>query len=106
MLTVCRTTIAVLGFALAIPVHAADAGTETVIVRVARPIDNSPAGMRRLERRIAVAALEACGASASSLSEVKDAGLRSACWQQSYADAIAQVGSPAKAHVAAIERPR
>ena len=108
MLTFCRATIALFGFALAMPVHAApvtaETGTETVIVRITRPASTSPATMRRLERRIAVAALEVCGASAFSLSEVKDAGLRSACWRQSYADAMAQVGAPTHAQAITIER--
>ncbi len=105
MLTVCRATIALLGCALAMPAHAApaDHGSETVIVRVARPVSRSPAAMRRLERRIADAALEVCGASDFSLAEVKAAVLRSACWRQSYADAIAQVGGAPHGRALAIE---
>ncbi len=103
MLTVCRTTIALLGCALAMPVQAAPADPETVIVRVARPASHTPAAMRRLERRIADAALEVCGASDFSLADVKAAVLRSACWRQSYADAIAQVGGAPHGRALAIE---
>jgi UrcA family protein len=105
MLTVRRATIALLGWVLAVPVQAAptDTDAETVIVRVARPVSHSPAAMRRLDRRLAAAALDACGASAFSAPGVQDAVLRSACWRQSYADAIAQVGGSNHGRALAIE---
>ena len=105
-MTIRHAALALLGFALAVSVPAAASDMEIAIVRVVRPVSTSPAALRQLKRRIADAALEVCGASTFSASGVKDATVRSACWRKSYADAIAQMGSSARADGIAIPRPR
>lgn len=92
--------IAALALSLGLPLAALAAGPDerTTIVHVRRPAVTSPAAARRLELRLADAALEACGAPAGSLAEVKADVRRSRCWQDSYAGAVAQVrGSLAQA---------
>lgn len=93
----------VAGFAT--PASARDAGFETVVVHVARPADTSPAALRRLKGRIEEAALEACGADAGSLTEVRQAVHRSDCWRKSFAGGMAQANSPSGRDVAALSPP-
>lgn len=90
---ILRTTTiaALLALSAAAPAFAADPGAVTTSIRVPRLADASPAADRRMERRIADAALEACGASPFSAAEVKAAVARSRCWHESYADGMAQL---------------
>jgi UrcA family protein len=97
-----RAPLALFGLVLIAPSLAAEPGTETISIRVGRPASPSPAATRRLERRIASAALEACGASPYSAPELKDAVAHSACWRDSYAGGIAQIGRAAPKDVAAL----
>lgn len=110
-----RTTLALLVSTLAVsmlavPVRAATAATagpatEIAIIHIARPMTATPAAMVRLQRRIAAAALEVCGASAFSAPGVHDAVAHSACWRQSYADGMAQAGPLVHADSAALSLP-
>lgn len=102
MLTFRCAPLALAGLVLIVPSLAAQPASETVSIRVAHPASLSPAATRRLERRIANAALEACGASPYSAPGYKDAVARSTCWHDSYADGIAQIGQGAKTAVAAL----
>jgi UrcA family protein len=86
------TTFALLASRLITPALANDPGVVTMTVRVARPATVTPAATRGFKRRIADAALEACGASPYSAAEMKAAVARSQCWKVSYAGAIAQSG--------------
>ena len=88
--------LALIGSALVLvtPAHADPAGTETISIRVHRP---AAAARQDVERRIAAAALEACGASSFSAPGVKQAVARSACWHDSYARGIAQLDGDARA---------
>ncbi len=72
------------------PVQAREVGTETVSIRVARTdIDpNSPSAVRHLRRRLADAALEACGGSTFSIAETRAAIQATQCWHDAYADAL------------------
>jgi UrcA family protein len=54
----------------------------------------SHAGARRLLQRIGDAALEACGASSFSLTEVKSATIASQCWKDAVAAAVRRIDSP------------
>jgi UrcA family protein len=76
--------------------HAAPAGLETTEIRVRyeRRELTSPAAARSLLRRIGDAALESCGASAFSLSEVKTATVVSRCWRDAVDDAVRRIGNP------------
>ena len=93
MLTFRCATLALLGSLIAASAQAAEPATEIAVVHVARPASASPATSQRLERRIAAAALEACGAPAFSAPGLRDAVAQSACWRQAYADGIAQMGA-------------
>lgn len=88
--------LALIGSALVLvtPAHADPAGTEIISIRVHRP---AAAARQDVERRIAAAALEACGASSFSAPGVKQAVARSACWHDSYARGIAQLDGDARA---------
>jgi UrcA family protein len=76
--------------------HAAPTGLETTGIRVRyeRRELTSPAAARGLLRRIGDAALESCGASAFSLSEVRTATVVSRCWRDAVDDAVRRIGSP------------
>ena len=76
--------------------HAAPTGLETTEIRVRyeRRKLTSPAAARSLLRRIGDAALESCGASSFSLSEVKTATVVSRCWRDAVDDAVRRIGSP------------
>jgi|GEM_PF-6694719 len=89
----------ILGCALANAAQADGTGLETVTIHVHRP---AAAGARPdLQRRIAAAAREACGASPFSAPGVKEAVARSACWHDSYAAGIAQIDGAARSTFAA-----
>ena len=85
---------ALAAFGLAAPVFAAPvtipAGMVTTRIRVARPARASAGATRAVTRRLADAALEACGGSGFSLAEMRAAVVATRCWQDAYADAIAQ----------------
>ncbi|WP_294395292.1 UrcA family protein [uncultured Sphingomonas sp.] len=71
-------------------------GTITTDVRVSG-LDRTPetaAEVGRVQRRLANAALEACGASTFSLTDVKRAVAGSTCWRQAYAEAAGRVRWP------------
>lgn len=91
-----RLPLALIGSALMLvaPAHADTAGTETVSIRVHR---SAAAARQDVERRIAAAALEACGASTFSAPGVRQAVARSACWHDSYARGVAQIDGDARA---------
>jgi UrcA family protein len=76
--------------------HAAPTGLETTGIRVRyeRRELTSPAAARSLLRRIGDAALESCGASSFSLSEVRTATVVSRCWRDAVDDAVRRIGSP------------
>jgi UrcA family protein len=76
--------------------HAAPTGLETTEIRVRyehREL-TSPAAARILLRRIGDAALESCGASSFSLTEVRTATVMSRCWRDAVDDAVRRIGSP------------
>lgn len=98
--------IALLALVWGMPVLAEDVGPLTSSVRVARPAASARIATRTLERRIADAAMDVCGASPFSGAEVKAAVARSQCWHDSYAAGIAQIGAPSPADVAALPPPR
>ena len=91
MLSLRSAIVAVTVAGFAAPILAADPATITTRVAVIRPATTSPVKMRHLKRRLADAALEACGASGFSLAEMKAAAARSRCWQDAYAGAIVQI---------------
>lgn len=95
-----------LGLALVAPAQAAEHGAETLTIRIARPASTAPAVTRRLERRIAAAALEVCGASPYSVPDMKDAVKHSPCWRESYAAGIAQMRDPARSPIVMLSLPR
>ena len=86
----------VLGGIVSMEGHAAATGWETTEIRVRydRRELTSPAAARSLLRRIRDAALESCGASSFSLSEVKTATVASRCWMDAVDDAVRRIGSP------------
>ena len=78
------------------PSHAPPAAAQSTEIRVRydhREL-SSPAGARHLLRRIGNAALESCGASSFSLSEVKTAAMASPCWKDAVDDAVRRVHHP------------
>ena len=101
MSVIRRSALVLLAVGLAAPTFAADPGAETTSVRVFRPTTASPHATRSLQRRIAAAALEACGATGFSVAEAKAAVARSQCWRDSYAGGIAQIDDGASRTAAA-----
>ena len=75
---------------------AAAAGSEKTEIRVRyEPRElTSPAGARRLLRRIGDAALESCGASAFSLAEIKAVTVESQCWKDAVEEAVRRIDNP------------
>ena len=86
----------VLGALVCTASHAAATGLETTEIRVRyEPRElTSPAGARRLLRRIGDAALESCGASSFSLSELKTITVESRCWKDAVGNAVRRIDSP------------
>jgi UrcA family protein len=101
MSIVTRALAAALVLSLAAPAIAGNDGTITTSVRVKRIAVRSPQDARRLDRRIADAALQACGAEDHDLSEMRGAIRHSSC----YADAMRDAhSSTATASAAPVER--
>jgi len=76
--------------------NATPAAVQTTEIRVRydhRELTSS-AGARHLLRRIGKAALESCGASSFSLSEVKTAAMASPCWKDAVNDAVRRIHDP------------
>ena len=76
--------------------HATPLALQTTQIRVRyhhREL-SSPAGARHVLRRIGEAALESCGASSFSLSEVKTAAMTSTCWKHAVDDAVRRIHEP------------
>ena len=71
-------------------------GSDTTDIRVRyEPRElTTEAGARRLLRRIDDAALESCGASSFSLTELKIITAESRCWKDAVADAVRRIDSP------------
>jgi UrcA family protein len=92
MSNINRTAAALLMAALAAP-GVAGAQTITTSVAVKRVAVHSEADAHRLQRRIADAALEACGASGFSAAEYRDAVTHSACYSAAIAQANATAGT-------------
>lgn len=90
------STAALLVLAVAPFATAASAAPMTVSIPVSKAkLDlNNPRDAQRMMRRIDMAALEACGASAHSFTEVKRAVAASACHQDAVAGAVAQLNTP------------
>jgi UrcA family protein len=84
--------------------------TDTVVVRHVDLHPRTPRAARLTLDRIGEAALDVCGASPYSLPEVRRAVRASACWHDSMARAVAQIGDPllanADADAGARRRPR
>ncbi len=97
--------LALIVLGLAASIAAAEPGVETTIVRVRGAASMSPAAMRHLEERISQAALEVCGAAPGSLVEVKDAVAHTRCWQDSYANGMAQIAAGDQSAVAMLPPP-
>lgn len=68
--------------------------TTEIRVRYDRRELNTAEGARHLLKRIGQAALESCGASSFSLSEVKSATMASACWKDAVAGAVRRIHDP------------
>lgn len=88
--------LAALAAMMPAPATAADRAdaTRSVTVRHIDPSLTSPAAATRLLTRLDKAALEVCGASGFSLSDVKQATRRSRCWQDAMADAVRRLDNP------------
>jgi UrcA family protein len=85
-----------LGTFISMSGHAAGRGSDISEIRLRyEPRElTSPAGARRLLRRIGDAALESCGASSFSLAEFKVVTLQSRCWKDAVDDAVRRIDSP------------
>lgn len=88
--------VALLAMAILTGAGPALAEEESVTVRLYAPDlhPRTPAAADRLLGRIEEAALEACGASPSSLYELRRAARQSDCWRKAVSNAVAQVGDP------------
>jgi UrcA family protein len=86
----------VLGAMAATASHATPTTVQTTEIRVRYDHRElaSPAGARHLLRRIGKAALESCGASSFSLSDVKTAAMASPCWKDAVDDAVRRIHDP------------
>lgn len=94
-------SLSTLAFALLLASSPAQARTDPLDTRIelhvhlpAAPARNEAAARRSIAT-LGRAALVACGGSDTSLAQLKTAVRQSACWHQTMADAVAQVGDPA-----------
>jgi UrcA family protein len=76
--------------------HAVATDSETTEIKLRyEPRElTSPAGARRLLRRIGDAALESCGASSFSLAEFKTITVESQCWKDAVEAAVRHIDNP------------
>ncbi|EGD60333.1 hypothetical protein Y88_2207 [Novosphingobium nitrogenifigens DSM 19370] len=103
LLTFAALAPAVVGLSIVVAIaigspaaHAAPAADmETIRIPVhIRNHDTSPAAAAAIRHRIETAALEACGASAFSLAEIKRSTRESPCWSNAVKTALAQLRTP------------
>ncbi|MCJ2178931.1 UrcA family protein [Novosphingobium album (ex Hu et al. 2023)] len=99
MKNLLKTSLAVaaLGLALTAPAVAQDRIGDNRYAVTLDAVDTHPATPEAAKRtlvRIENAALVVCGASSSSLREVKSAVRRSVCWHDAMADALTRIGDP------------
>ena len=91
MSIISRPFVVLLALAIGAPAVARDAGDLTTQIRVKRVAVHSPADAALMERRLAAAALQACGASSASLADHRAAVGRSACYATALGRAQAQL---------------